>query len=147
MRGNVALTVISANTTRDTDTFGKMDPYVILKIGSSKTEHKTSVKDSAGKTPVWNEVINLDIPSTNEVLHVIVMDKDPVGSDLVGEVDIQLSDLCSTRAERDFTLIYKKKSCGTIKLKADFKEAASAPKALTNSSNKTLEVMSTSKPA
>jgi hypothetical protein len=30
---------------------GKMDPYVLIKTGSSN--FKTTVKNNAGKTPVW----------------------------------------------------------------------------------------------
>ena len=42
----------NADLKRDTEAFGKMDPYVICKVGDVTS--KTAVKDDAGKTPVWN---------------------------------------------------------------------------------------------
>ncbi len=42
--------IVSAELTRDTETFGKMDPYLELFIGDELI-HKTKVLDSAGKNP------------------------------------------------------------------------------------------------
>ena len=51
--GNLALTVVDARFTRDTETFGKMDPY--CKISTRQQQFRTATKQAAGKTPVWNE--------------------------------------------------------------------------------------------
>ena len=52
--GLLHVKICSANLTRDTETFGKMDPFVEFSIDGGLI-HKTAVKDEAGKTPVWNE--------------------------------------------------------------------------------------------
>lgn len=46
------LVVKSAVLTHDTETTGRMDPYV--KFVCDGKEYLTAVKDDAGKTPVWN---------------------------------------------------------------------------------------------
>ena len=47
------ITVVEAKLTRDTETFGKMDPYVVITNDGQK--YKTKVLDGAGKTPKWNQ--------------------------------------------------------------------------------------------
>lgn len=39
---------------KDTETFGKMDPYV--KFSCEGKDYETTVMEGAGKTPVWNQV-------------------------------------------------------------------------------------------
>lgn len=48
---------------RDTEMIGKMDPFVEIVLGTNKK--RTTVKDEAGKTPVWIELYTL--PITNEL--------------------------------------------------------------------------------
>ena len=50
--GKLKITVVEAKLTRDTETFGKMDPYAVLNLRGQK--FKTNVLDSAGKNPRWN---------------------------------------------------------------------------------------------
>jgi Ca2+-dependent lipid-binding protein len=49
--GLLDVRIEKATLTRDTELVGKMDPYVEIKLGSRKV--RTSVKEEAGKTPVW----------------------------------------------------------------------------------------------
>ena len=55
--GPLHIKIASASLTRDTETFGKMDPYLELSIGGNQI-HKTAVLDGAGKTPEWNEEVD-----------------------------------------------------------------------------------------
>ena len=57
--GKLKITVLSANLTRNTDMFGKMDPYVL--INHLATKFKTPVHRNGGKTPVWNTKTYFDI--------------------------------------------------------------------------------------
>lgn len=41
-----------ANLIRDTEVIGKMDPYLVIKIGEVLS--KTNTLDNAGKNPKWN---------------------------------------------------------------------------------------------
>lgn len=51
---------MKAILTRDTDTFGKMDPYCILNFNG--IEFKTSVHKSGGKEPVWkSDAFNIEV--------------------------------------------------------------------------------------
>ena len=50
--GKLRLTIVEAKLTRDTEFFGKMDPFCIVEYRQER--YKTAVKDNAGKTPVWN---------------------------------------------------------------------------------------------
>jgi Ca2+-dependent lipid-binding protein len=47
------LLIKKAEMNEDHDIFGKMDPFVIVKVGVQ--EKRTTIKEEAGKTPVWNE--------------------------------------------------------------------------------------------
>ena len=57
------LTVIEAVLTRDVGTADDlvMDPYVVLR--NSRNAMRTTAKENAGKTPVWNEVLEVDVRS------------------------------------------------------------------------------------
>lgn len=69
--GVLELQIIKAELTRDTDLFGKMDPYVIVEYvepgmeTSQKQRKRTKVCHSQGKTPVWNEFLQFDITSVD----------------------------------------------------------------------------------
>lgn len=47
------LTAVGAKLTKDTEMFGKMDPYLIIDIKGKKQQ--TKVHDNGGKLPVWNQ--------------------------------------------------------------------------------------------
>ena len=57
--GALRLEILEARLTRDTEVFSKMDPYVIIQTRMEK--FRTTTKDGAGKTPVWNETFNIDV--------------------------------------------------------------------------------------
>lgn len=71
-----------AALTRDTELIGKMDPYVEIVLGGQKV--RTSVKDEAGKTPVWMEQYTLSMTNQLEQLRLTVFDEDITTDDLVG---------------------------------------------------------------
>ena len=53
-RGKMSLHIVGANLTHDTETFGKMDPYVQIHFNpGTKPDkiQKTAVLDNAGKQP------------------------------------------------------------------------------------------------
>ena len=57
--GKLRLTVIEAKLTRDTELFGKMDPYCVITYRD--TVLKTKVIEKGGKTPKWNEPFVIDV--------------------------------------------------------------------------------------
>ena len=48
--GKLDISLKKANLTRDTEMFGSMSPYVLIKVGTVH-EHKSAVKNGAGKKP------------------------------------------------------------------------------------------------
>jgi Ca2+-dependent lipid-binding protein len=48
----VRITVEKAELKTDHDFFNKMDPFVIINVGT--LTRRTTAKDEAGKLPVWN---------------------------------------------------------------------------------------------
>jgi Ca2+-dependent lipid-binding protein len=52
--GKLRLTIVEANLTRDTETFGKMDPYVKFMVREQVFRSKTM--NNAGKKPKWDQV-------------------------------------------------------------------------------------------
>ena len=114
------MTVIEARLTRDTETFGKMDPYV--KIQTRQQQLRTKTKNSAGKTPVWNETFNIDVKYVGDDMTLIVYDEDPGADDKVGEATFKLSALCvGNGIDEWFQIAHKGKSAGQVHLKSVWK--------------------------
>ena len=84
--------MIEARLTRDTEAFGKMDPYV--KISTRQQQFKTNVKDGAGKQPVWNQTFNVDVKYVGDDMTIEVFDEDVGSDDKIGEATVKLSALC-----------------------------------------------------
>jgi hypothetical protein len=91
----VYLKIFQAKLKKDLDTFSKMDPYCKIKIlGPSaknpewKSAIKTSVKNGAGMTPVWDESFNLRNLGSYDTIRVEVWDEDPVSDDFGWSVEL-----------------------------------------------------------
>ena len=69
-----------------------MDPYV--EIETRMQRFRTAVKGGAGKEPVWNETMVIDVKYIGDDLKIWVYDEDLSSSDLVCEGTIKLSSLC-----------------------------------------------------
>ena len=91
--GKLSILILEARLTRDTEMFGKMDPYVIIETRMQRI--RTATQDDAGKTPSWaNEVAEIDVKYVGDDMHLIVMDENVTDSDTVGEATIKLSAFC-----------------------------------------------------
>lgn len=49
--GSLSITVFSGKLVRDTEAFGKMDPFVTIEYNTNI--YKTKVDYNSGKSPVW----------------------------------------------------------------------------------------------
>ena len=113
----MTLHVVEAKLTRDTEFFGKMDPYVKIKYRSD--EFKTPVKDEAGFTPVWNFTCVIDVKYIGDDIELVCKDKDVMSSDIVGNCTLKASALCVPGGLDDwFEIHFKGKSAGKIHLKS-----------------------------
>lgn len=75
---------------RDTELIGKMDPFVEMVLGAHSK--RTTVKDNAGKNPVWIELYTLPVMNQLEPLKLTVFDEDVTTNDLVGDALLDLKD-------------------------------------------------------
>ena len=78
--------MIEAELTRDTERFGKMDPYVKFSYG--ELEFRTTEKTDAGKNPIWNETFQIDVIELEDEMSFSVMDANAMSDDVVGEATI-----------------------------------------------------------
>jgi hypothetical protein len=117
-QGILKIHVLEGRLTRDTDTFGKMDPYCIFEMREQK--FRTRVCNGAGKTPNWGgEVLTFDIKYIGDDITLKVFDEDPGSDDLVGTADIKVSSLCIGKGiDEWFKIQFKGKEAGVIHLRS-----------------------------
>lgn len=96
-----------------------MDPYVEIK--TSKGTQKTTVKDDAGTTPVWNETIELELHKIENQIDFIVMEEDTTCCDFVGSTSIEMASLCTKKPLQQWIEIsFEGKSAGKLHIKTEF---------------------------
>lgn len=119
MQGTFIIKAKSAKLTRDTELMGKMDPYCVIKIGS--TTQKTQVKEDAGKVPVWEETFKFKT-QVGEIVHFEVWDKEKIKKDdLVGSGSFSITQLhVNNKNEFDQEIFYEKKKAGEVYLEIEF---------------------------
>ena len=72
---------------------GRSDPFVIVRVGTSKQEkYKTKVVYRT-LNPVWNEQITLAMPQKHERVAIEVWDKDPLTQERLGSTHFNHDDL------------------------------------------------------
>ena len=90
--GKLLVTVIEAKIERDTEWFGKMDPYCIVKYREQIL--KTKEHTDGGKAPRWNETLTIDVKYVGDDIEIAVMDAELMGKDnLIGKVLCKASGL------------------------------------------------------
>jgi Ca2+-dependent lipid-binding protein, contains C2 domain len=118
--GTLIVKPLTAKLTRNTETFGKMDPYCKVIIGQNF--YQTAVHKDGGKNPGWNTTLTFKI--TNEdVIAVEVWDKDDLTKDdLVGTGSLSVSKVTSNKNKFSdwIPLTYKGKSAGSVLLDIEF---------------------------
>ena len=95
--GMLTVHLLEAQLCRDTEMVAKMDPFAELVYGRGTDYHqekKSSVKDSAGKTPVWNEKFTFEVKNLADDFIIRLYDKDLIGNDAIGATGFKVSTLC-----------------------------------------------------
>lgn len=118
---------MEAHFLKDSDVFGKMDPFIKFPYG--RGQKQTSVAENAGKHAVFNEKFTLSNihQSVDEgaALEIAAMEKDVASADLLGMAHaIPWSDLCDYEGvmKHDLDLFNDKgQKCGNVVLKTQFK--------------------------
>lgn len=84
--------VIAAHDLKNTETFGKQDPYVTLGFNEAgKGFVKTYVAQDAGVNPQWNQ--GFSIPVQGNDLFVELYDQETTGDDVIGFAAIPIAQL------------------------------------------------------
>lgn len=112
--------------TRDTETFGKMDPYV--KIETRMQKFKTPAHDSGGKNPKWTgQTFTIDVKYIGDDITLSVWDEDVGSDDAVGSATVKISSFCvNNGVDEWFEIQYKGKKAGMLHLKSVWTPAGGA---------------------
>jgi Ca2+-dependent lipid-binding protein len=117
--GKLRINIIEASLKRDTETFGKMDPYVIINTRNQRIRTKTA--NNQGKKPKWNEAVDIDVKYVGDDLYIQIFDEDVTSSDLVGESQVKISSLCvGTGLDEWFDVSYKGKYAGKLHVSSEW---------------------------
>ena len=124
--GTLKITVVEANLTRNTETFGKMDPYVKLETRMQK--FKTTTINSGGKTPKWTgQTFQIDVKYIGDDLNLSVWDEDVGSDDIVGSAVIKLSSFCAGNGVDEwFEIQHKGKKSGVVHITSQWTPAGGA---------------------
>ena len=126
--GTLIIRPICAKLTRDTETFGKMDPYCTITLGTQK--QKTRVADGAGKFPNWQEALVFH-KTMEDMIIVAVWDYDSASNDdLIGEGSLSIQRATSTPNWEDWVeILHHGIKAGDVRLNVAFTaDASTAPK-------------------
>ena len=118
-KGTLIVKPLSAQLTHDTDTFGKMDPFVKVTAGSQT--FTSGVAKSMGKTPSWHDVFQINIVGEHSI-NLAIYDKDKFSKDeFIGDCTIQLQDVFLRRSMADqYEIFYDGKLGGKIMVQLEF---------------------------
>eukprot|EP00519_Triparma_laevis_P003355 CAMPEP_0182506790 /NCGR_PEP_ID=MMETSP1321-20130603/21932_1 /TAXON_ID=91990 /ORGANISM="Bolidomonas sp., Strain RCC1657" /LENGTH=2200 /DNA_ID=CAMNT_0024712587 /DNA_START=158 /DNA_END=6756 /DNA_ORIENTATION=- len=94
--GKLTVKCISGRELRNPDSFGKSDPFIEISASSQMPQldkkFKTATHSDGGADPQWNFDCEIDVIDQYE-LCIKCMDKDMIGSDLIGDAELSLLDL------------------------------------------------------
>ena len=117
--GTLKIMILEARLTRDTEMFGKMDPYVIIETRMQRV--RTATQEDAGKTPAWaDEVIDIDVKYIGDDMHLAIMDENMTEDETIGEATIKLSAFTggSDGLDEWYEVSFKGEPAGHIHLKS-----------------------------
>ena len=87
LNGFLKITCVNADLSRNVQTFGRMDPYVLITNGTK--ELKTKTHDDAGMKPVWNEDIHIPIIDKTRPIDIAVRDEETFSDRDIGTLSIR----------------------------------------------------------
>ena len=119
--GLLAVKINTGILKRNTEFFGKMDPFVQITIGSQTK--RTTTHRNGGKNPKWNgEILEFDITNEQE-MKLSVLDEETIKAhDLVGEAVYFIQAVTKGEIkQKAIELLFKGKMVGTVYVDFDFK--------------------------
>eukprot|EP01029_Cantina_marsupialis_P015321 TRINITY_DN335_c0_g1_i1.p1 TRINITY_DN335_c0_g1~~TRINITY_DN335_c0_g1_i1.p1 ORF type:complete len:399 (-),score=160.10 TRINITY_DN335_c0_g1_i1:312-1508(-) len=112
------VTLVEAINLRDVQSFGKQDPYGIVRLGS--TWFKTKVHKDGGKKAFWNETF--DLPARLDCnVKIEVNNKNVTDKEKIGECEVPISQfLHGGVVDAWYELFHGKKKAGQVHLRCQF---------------------------
>jgi len=119
MPGTVTIRPLSAKLTRDTELFGKMDPYCKVILG--KQQAQGQVCKNGGKHPHWDDTLILK-RNNESTCHIELKEKDwllPDGT--IGECDINLNEIeDARRVLKWYNVFYQHHNIGQLLIEVTY---------------------------
>ena len=106
----LTIKVIEGKLFRNTETFGQMDPFLVIQHKGHKV--KTRVIKDGGMHIVWNESFDIALESEDDDLKFTCFDEDLIMDDCVGEATFKASELINVN--KWITLEFKHKKAAEI---------------------------------
>jgi len=127
--GRLDVRIVEARNIPDIETFGKPDPYVIMKLETQV--QRTSVQKSTYH-PKWEEVFKFTVADENSSqLHFEVWNKNLVSDDFIGKYSLSLSGLVRAEVRDEWILLQQCKAQAELRIRVmalDFgRQPANAP--------------------
>ena len=97
------LKIVRGQFLKDADTFGKMDPYIVVQ--GPQGQFKTKVAHGQGTTPVWDDVFHF---TNAPQLQLTAYDDDPGKDDLLGQTVINVQGLLQTGQAASWQQLFDK---------------------------------------
>ena len=118
--GTLKVHLLEAHLTRDTETFGKMDPY--CKMVYRDQHWKSSVHSGGGKNPHWEgQHFAVDVKYEGDELEYSIFDDDVGDDDFVGSGKTKVAALTIHGGfDEWFTIQHKGKDSGRVHLKGEW---------------------------
>ena len=118
MHGTLIIKPLRGILLRDTDIFGKMDPYLVMNYEGHN--FKTDICKRSGKFPIWQNEFRFRFYKS-AFLIMKCYDKDYIGSDdIVGEGSYSICNISKGRTLHRVRLSYDEKLAGDIFLEIEF---------------------------
>eukprot|EP01017_Pseudomicrothorax_dubius_P035154 TRINITY_DN4888_c0_g1_i1.p1 TRINITY_DN4888_c0_g1~~TRINITY_DN4888_c0_g1_i1.p1 ORF type:complete len:227 (+),score=53.14 TRINITY_DN4888_c0_g1_i1:103-783(+) len=122
--GKLTIRPKGATLTRDTDTFSKMDPYLVFTIGSQTFQSKTC--EGGGLKPTWDDQFIYQV-TTEEEIRVEVWEYDSLSSnDLVGGATLPIKSIKAGVKTHQIEISFEEGSAGVVEIEIDFSPTPSA---------------------
>merc|ERR1712146_158333 len=114
--GTLNIQVVSGKGLKSMETFGKNDPYCVVKIGD-KTK-RTKTHKNGGANPVWEDTLAFTLIKGLDEMEISCYDEDMGKDDFIGKCMIPLSDVKSKKLIDEEVEIKGKsgKSHGTLRV-------------------------------
>ena len=127
-QGILRLTVKEAVLERDVGTEDDlvMDPYVV--VNNKKHSVRTHTVENGGKTPCWNEVIELEVTNISDDILLRVMDENIATNAEIGRCSIKLGAMCvSGGLDNSWPIAFGAYRAGRIHLHGEWCPTGSDP--------------------